>query len=49
VASGSPAPFVPGPNEWRRVVSVCWKKTREENQIKDDPKKIAASGASAAH
>jgi hypothetical protein len=26
-----------------------WKKTREENQIKDDPKKIAASGASAAH
>jgi hypothetical protein len=33
----------------RKVSIFSVRKTREENQIKDDPKKTAASGASAAH
>jgi len=37
--NGSPAAFVLAERE----------ETREENQIKDDPKKIAGNGASAAH
>jgi hypothetical protein len=51
MAPGLPARFVPGQNESgdARLPAVCRKKTREENQIKDDPKKTAASGASAAH
>jgi hypothetical protein len=42
-------PLVPGQDESSAASSMCWKKTREESQIKDDPKKTAASGASAAH
>src|ERR1700722_12967594 len=41
--------FWPRRKRRRPAFSLCWKATREENQIKDGPKKTAASGASAAH
>jgi hypothetical protein len=43
VGSGPPAPFVPRQSESGEArFQVCWKKRREENQIKDDLKKAAA-------